>query len=143
MADQEIVERLKIAIGLGCRRGVSLTTLESAIAEALRPLGEVEVCCIASHADKADEAALLALASIRGWPLRLFPAEILAAIQVPNPSSRAASAAGTPSVAEAAALLAADGRELLVAKRIHRGADGLGVTVAIARMSPKRGSLLA
>ncbi|MBK5964213.1 cobalamin biosynthesis protein CbiG [Thiocystis minor] len=138
MADQEIVERLKIAIGLGCRRGISLTALESAIADALRPLGEVEVCCIASHAGKAEEVALLALARIRGWPLRLFPAETLAAVQVPNPSSRTANAVGTPGVAEAAALLAAGGRELLVAKQIHRGADGLGVTVAIARMSPRR-----
>lgn len=143
MVDKEIFERLKIAIGLGCQRGVSLTTLESAIAEALRPLGEVEVCVIASHACKADEAALLALARTRGWSLRFYPSETLAAVTVPSPSPRTASEIGTPSVAEAAALLAAGGRELLVAKRVCRDVDGMGVTVAVARMSPERESILA
>jgi cobalamin biosynthesis protein CbiG len=138
MIEEAVVERVKIAIGLGCRRGVSPTTLESAIADTLRPLGEVEVCCIASHAGKADEVALLALARTHGWPLRLFPSETLAAVQVPNPSPRAARAVGTSSVAEAAALLAAGARELLVAKQVYRDVGRMGVTVAIARMSPDR-----
>lgn len=143
MIEKAVVERLRIAVGLGCRRGISLTTLESAINDALRPLGEVEVCCIASHACKTDEAALLALARTRGWSLRFYPSETLAAVQVPNPSPRTASAVGTPSVAEAAALLAAGGRELLVAKRVYRDVDGMGVTVAVARMSPERERILA
>ncbi|MBK1720392.1 cobalamin biosynthesis protein [Thiocystis violacea] len=129
-----MVEKVRIVIGIGCQRGVSLTTLECAIAEALQPLGEIEVCRIASHACKADESALLDLARIHGWPLRLYPAASLAAVAVPNPSTRVAGEVGTPSVAEAAALLASGAPELLVEKRAYRGADGKGATVAVARL---------
>ena len=126
-------DRVVVAVGVGCRRGVSLTTLEGAIAEALRSIGPVEVRCLASHARKSDEPALLELARVRGWPLRFYPAEALAEVKVPTPSERIAREVGTPSVAEAAALLAADGGPLLVAKHIHHGADGTSATVAVAR----------
>ena len=124
---------MKVAIGLGCQRGVALATLEQAVDDTLRPLGDVEICCIASHARKADDPALRRLAEVRGWPLRLYPAERLAGVQVPNPSARAAREVDTPSVAEAAALLAAGSQTLLVEKQRHDGADGKGVTVAVAR----------
>lgn len=129
-----MMKRLKVAIGLGCQRGVSLSTLECAITEALRPLGAVEVLCIASHVRKADEAALLELIRIHDWRLQLFTAEELGAVQVPYPSAQTASKVGTPSVAEAAALLAADGAPLLTEKRTYRGPDGKGVTVATSAM---------
>ena len=58
---------------------------------------------------KADEAGLLAAVRARDWPLAVFPAAALAAVPVPNPSEVVRAAAGTPSVAEAAALLAASG----------------------------------
>ena len=130
--DRDMVETLKVVIGLGCQRGVSLETLEWAIDEALRPLGAVEIHCLATQAYKADEPALLALTGARGWSLRLYPAERLAAVVVPNPSTRVAREVGTPSVAEAAALLAAGANELLVEKHAYRGADGKGVTLALA-----------
>lgn len=122
-------------MGLGCQRGVALSTLESALAQALRPLGAVEVCCVASHAGKSAEPALLALAGARGWPLRLFAAADLAAVAVPHRCARAAGEVGTPSVAEAAALLAAGSSALLVEKQVYRGADGKGATVAVARVA--------
>lgn len=56
-----------------------------------------------------------------------FAAHDLERVPVPNPSLRAASSVGTPSVAEAAALLAAAGTELLVSKQVIGG-----VTVAVA-----------
>ena len=133
-------QTLKIAIGLGCQRGIALDTLESAVAEALQGLGEVAVACLATHVCKGEEPALQALAQGRGWRLRLYPAAALAAVVVPNPSSRVARELGTPSVAEAAALLAAGTRELLVPKRCYRGADGKGATVAIARLGPRAGT---
>ena len=56
---------------------------------------------------KADEAGLLAAVRARDWPLAVFPAAELAGVLVPNPSETVLTAVGTPSVAEAAALLAA------------------------------------
>jgi cobalt-precorrin 5A hydrolase len=126
------VKAVEVAVGLGCQRGIALETLESALAEALLGLGDVAVVCLASHACKSDEPALLSLALQQGWPLQLYPAATLAAVAVPNPSSRVAREVGTPSVAEAAALLAAGADELLVRKIRHVGADGKGATVAVA-----------
>lgn len=132
MSDQGVSGRIEVAIGLGCQRGVALATLELAVDAALRPLGEVNVYCLATHAGKSGEPALIALARDRGWPLRLFPAEALTAVRVPNPSARAAGTLGTPSVAEAAALLAAGSSQLLATKRAYRGPDGKAATVAVA-----------
>lgn len=126
-------ERIEVAVGVGCQRGVALATLESAIDAALSPLGAVEVCCLASHARKSDEPALLELAQRRGWPLRFYSAEALAGVAVSELSGRVVSEVRTPSVAEAAARLAANSGVLLVAKQIHHGEDGKAVTVAVAR----------
>ena len=56
---------------------------------------------------KQDEPGLLAAVADRGWSLVTFPAAALAEVDVPNPSETVRAAVGTPSVAEAAALLAA------------------------------------
>lgn len=126
-------EPIEVAVGVGCQRGVALMTLESAIESALSPLGAVVVRCLASHVRKSDEPALMELARIRGWPLQFYPAEALAEVAVTQPSERVTHEVSAPSVAEAAARLAADGGELLVAKQIYHGEDGKAVTVAIAR----------
>ncbi|MCZ1010603.1 cobalamin biosynthesis protein [Streptomyces lydicus] len=64
---------------------------------------------------KADEPGLTRAARELGVPLRSFPAAALAAVPVPEPSAAAAAAARTPSVAEAAALLAAGPGAVLAA----------------------------
>lgn len=119
---------VQVAIGIGCRRGVSLATLEEAIDTSVRPLGMIEVRCLASHARKASEPGLIAFAKARGWPLAFYCTEALAAVAVPNASADVAAEMGTASVAEAAALLAAGATELLIEKQ--RYGD---VTVAVAR----------
>ncbi|MGQ9658576.1 MAG: cobalamin biosynthesis protein [Thermochromatium sp.] len=133
---------IEVVVGLGYQRGVALATLEQAIEAVLRPLAPVVVSCLASHARKSDDPALLALARRRGWPLRFYPSEVLAGVEVLTPSGRVAGAVGTPSVAEAAARLAAGGGQLVVAKQIHRSEDGKAVTVAVAHraISPLGGS---
>src|SRR5207344_2790207 len=74
---------------------------------------------------KTSEPGLQAL----GVPLRGFAADALRVIPVPTPSAVVADAVGTPSVAEAAALLAAgSGAELVV----HKQANAVA-TVAVAR----------
>ena len=128
---------IRVAVGLGCDRGTPLATVEQALAEALMLAGaDVHaVSVLATIEAKADEAAFLQLADKRRWPLRLFSAAELAAVPVPNPSSTVLRYMGTPSVSEAAALLAAgtDANGLLVEKHKRRGADGKSATVSIAR----------
>ncbi|NEX19982.1 cobalamin biosynthesis protein [Thiorhodococcus mannitoliphagus] len=128
-----MTQSIPVCIGVGCQRGTALSTLEDAVDAILAELGPVEVRCIVSHQRKAEEPALLALARKRGWVLQCFPSEQLAAVAVPNPCARVGVEVGTPSVAEAAALLAAGSSELLVEKRRHVGADGKGATLAVAR----------
>jgi hypothetical protein len=60
----------------------------------------------------------------------------LAAVDVPNPSETVRKHTGTPSVSEAAALLAAgaDKPNLIIEKHKLRGPDGRNATVSIARI---------
>lgn len=79
---------------------------------------------------KADEPGIVGAAARLGVPVRTYPAAALATVRVPNPSDAADGAVGTPSVAEAAALIEAD--ELVVEKV---GGKGLA-TCAVARRFP-------
>lgn len=126
-------------VGLGCDRGVALATVREAVQAALLQAGArpEQVAMAASITIKQDEAALLALAQEQGWPLVFYPPEKLAQVAVPNPSETVRKYTGTPSVSEAAALLAAGPdtpmTALVVEKHKHRGADGRNATVSIAR----------
>ncbi len=99
-------------------------------------IGRVGRAGLASIDKKNDEQALLQLAAGQGWPLYFYPAEVLAKIPVPNPSAVVLKHMGTPAVAEAAALQAANTgmQDLLVEKFKYLGADGKNATVSIARM---------
>ncbi|MDD1620839.1 MAG: cobalamin biosynthesis protein [Methylococcaceae bacterium] len=129
---------MKVMVGIGCDRNTGLQTLLEALTLALQQVGidETSVAGLASIDKKSDEAALLQLAENHGWPLHFYPAEELALIPVPNPSEVVRKYMGTPAVAEAAALKAAnaDTRDLLVEKVKYLGADGKNATVSIARM---------
>ena len=96
-----------------------------------------EVGAVASIDLKADEAGLLEVAAGYGWTIRFYAAAELAQVVVPNPSETVRKHTGTPSVSEAAALLAAgaDLTQLLIEKHKVRGPDGRHATVSIARMS--------
>jgi cobalt-precorrin 5A hydrolase len=130
---------IRVAIGIGCDRGTSIETLRAAVVEALGRLGlspdAVERAATIDR--KGDEAAILALTATMGWPLRLCPAAELARVQVPSPSEIVRRHMGTPSVAEAAAILAAGGDSdgLLIEKHKHQGRDGKNATVSIARIA--------
>jgi len=129
----------QVALGLGCDRDASLATVEAAVAEALAraEIGLSAVCRLATIDKKRDEAAILSLAARHGWPLHLFSAAELSAVPVRSPSETVRKRMGTPAVAEAAALLAAetDLRGLVLEKHKHTGRDGKNATVAIARLS--------
>ncbi|AKU20454.1 cobalamin biosynthesis protein [Massilia sp. MB5] len=129
-------------VGLGCDRGVLLETVREAVQAALAAAGATreQVAAAATITLKKDEAALLALAEEYGWPLHFYEAEQLAVVPVPHPSETVRRYTGTPSVSEAAALLAAGPdtpmSALLVEKHKLRGADGRNATVSIARKNP-------
>ncbi|MYM89446.1 cobalamin biosynthesis protein CbiG [Rugamonas sp. FT82W] len=132
----------RYAMGLGCDRGVALDTVREAVRDALAAADAqpAQVVAAASITLKKDEAALLALAQEHGWPLHFYEAHELAAVEVPHPSETVRHYTGTPSVSEAAALLAAGPdtpmTALVVEKHKHKGADGRNATVSIARIQP-------
>lgn len=129
---------MKLALGIGCDRGTPVSTIAQAAAEALAQIqaepGAVEA--IASIDLKADEAGLLAYAAACGKRIEFYAAGELAQVAVPNPSETVRKHTGTPSVSEAAALLAArsDMNALLVEKHKLRGPDGRNATISIARI---------
>jgi cobalt-precorrin 5A hydrolase len=132
-----------VALGLGCDRGTPAATIAQAIAEALaacsRSLNDVQA--VASIDLKADEPGLAEVAAQNGWKIRFHPAAELATVAVPNPSETVRKHTGTPSVSEAAAVLAAgagadtDQSRLIIEKHKLRGPDGRNATVSIARMN--------
>ncbi len=129
-----------LAVGIGCDRGTPVAVLVEALTEASRsyPFGWDQITDLATIDRKGDEAGLLNLADRLHLPLTLYPAEQLAAVAVPNPSETVRRHMNTPSVAEAAALLAGCGKEegLRLPKFCHRGESGHHVTIALARGEP-------
>jgi len=132
---------MKIALGLGCDRDTPLATVRDAIGAALAACGAgwQDIVAVASIDLKADETALRQLAAEMGWTIRFYPAAELAEVDVPNPSETVRRHTGTPSVSEAAALLAAqpdtpDKTNLIIEKHRLRGPDGRHATVSIARI---------
>ena len=123
-----------LVVGVGSARGVSADEVAGLVDEALfaGELAAESVRCLATADLKADEEGILQAARERGWPVVTHPAAALASVEVPNPSEVVRAEVGTPSVAEAAALLSSGGGALVVSKRKSANA-----TVAIARLRPR------
>jgi len=120
-----------IGASTGAPAGEAVELLDAALAGA--GLARASVAEAATVERRAGDPVVLAL----GLPVRAFPVEALAGVEVPTPSEVVRAAVGTPSVAEAAALSAAGaGAELVVAKRA-----GPHATVAVARRRGPRGRL--
>ena len=88
---------------------------------------------LASIGIKQDEIGLLEVSQNHDWPIVWFPAETLKTMPVPHPSEVVERAVGTPSVAEAAVLLAANATALVAEKSVLRTPEAGACTVAIAR----------
>jgi cobalt-precorrin 5A hydrolase/precorrin-3B C17-methyltransferase len=124
-----------LVVGVGASTGAPAEEVAQLLEAALAEAGLVleSVAAVATIDRRAGDPAVTGL----GLPVRAYPAARLAAQSVPNPSAVVDAAVGTPSVAEAAALLAAGpGGELVVPKRGDRHA-----TVALARRARPRGRL--
>jgi cobalt-precorrin 5A hydrolase / precorrin-3B C17-methyltransferase len=132
-----------LVLGVGASSNADPDGIAALVTRTLGDAGldPAAVGLVASVDIKADEPGIAALAQRFDAELRTFPAASLAEAadreQVPNPSPAVDAAVGTPSVAEAAALLAAGPEAtLVVAKR--RSAEA---TVAVARRARPEGHL--
>lgn len=126
-----------LALGIGCRRGTSFSTLDTFVKETLAEhrIALHSIAVLTSADIKADEDALQMLAQRYGWPFETHTAEALKTVTaIPNPSERVQQLVGTPSVSEAAALLSSNSGKLIVPKQ-----KGEGMTLAVARTVEMKG----
>lgn len=132
---QAILHPPSLVAGVGTSSTATAREVADLLDQALSGAG-LAVASLAEVATidrRVDHPAVVAL----GYPIRAFPSGELAAVEVPSPSETVRAAVGTPSVCEAAALLAAGpGAELVVTKR-----SGPTATVALARRRGPRGHL--
>lgn len=115
-------------LGIGCRRGTSMEAIASVVDQILEESGAApEAVKLAASIDlKQDEPGLLNFCKQRGWPLRFYSAEELAAVEGDfTPSAFVRQVTGVDNVCERAALLGAE--QLLVKKTVRDG-----VTAALA-----------
>lgn len=128
-----------LVIGVGASKGAPVDEVLGNIEGALRDAGlsAKSIAELATVDAKTDEPGLLEAAARLKVPLVTYSAEELAAVAVPNPSDAPLTAVGTPSVAEAAALVR--GGELLVPKRKSTGRPGQPAmaTCAVVRRPPR------
>jgi cobalamin biosynthesis protein CbiG len=106
---------MRLVVGAGCSLGCSPEELAALVDDALAGL-DGTVVAVASVDRRKQEPCVTALAERFGVPLRTFAAAELKDVEVPTPSRTVEAHVGTPSVAEAAALVAARG-PILVPKR--------------------------
>ena len=125
-----------VAIGVGCRAGVSgeaiAALVRRALAEFGAPAGERRIFTLAA---KAEEPGLIEAARLIGAELTALPLAALereaARILTPSPAARARF--GAPAVAEAAALAGAGAGGRLLGPRL--AADGATCAVALSAES--------
>ena len=121
-------------VGIGCERNTPRELIETAIDETCQTyhFATEAIAGIASIDLKADEQGIVEVCQRRNLIFKTFSAEELNQVEVPTPSQVVKQEVGTPSVAEAAAILA--GENLLVSKQIFKSDNRSGaVTVAIAQ----------
>lgn len=128
-----------LVVGVGASKGAPVDEVLDLIGAALAEAGlsARSVAELATVDAKSEEPGLLGAAGRLGVPLVAHPAEELARVAVPNPSEAPLAAVGTPSVAEAAALLG--GGELLVPKRKSAASPAMATCAVVRR--PGRGRL--
>ncbi len=123
-----------LVVGVGASRGAPGAEIDALIRDSLAAAGlsASSVRALATIDVKADEDGIVEVARRRGWALMTYDATTLAAVDVPNPSDVVRAEVGTPSVAEAAALVGSGQAELVVPKQKSAHA-----TVAVARHPPR------
>ncbi|MEU6349508.1 precorrin-3B C(17)-methyltransferase [Streptomyces sp. NPDC047072] len=139
-SEREVVLRPPtLVVGVGASKGAPADEVLELVESALREAG-LSVRSVAELATvdaKAEEPGIVEAARRLGVPVVTYSADALAGVDVPNPSDAPLSAVGTPSVAEASALI--KGGELLVPKRKSAGRPAMATCAVVRR--PARGRL--
>ncbi|HLN18074.1 MAG TPA: precorrin-3B C(17)-methyltransferase [Acidimicrobiales bacterium] len=128
-----------LTLGVGTSTTATADELVAQVTAALDEAGlaPASVAAVATVDRRADHPAVVGLAGTFGVPVLTYGPDTLSALAVPTPSESVRAAVGTPSVAEAAALVGAGpGAELVVTKRV-----GAATTCAVARRSRPPGSV--
>ena len=128
-------------IGLGCERNTSKELIEDSLQSFLASnnLSPLSIAGFATVDLKKDEKAFLEISKEKNLPIKFFTSLELSKINTPNPSNIVLNEIGTPSVAEAACIMAAgEGSKLLKEKKIFKSIDSSkisfgAVTIAIAQ----------
>lgn len=123
-----LIRSSRIILGIGCKRDTDIDTLEKTATLFLERenISWDQISGISSCDIKANEPALLALTHKYNLPFYTYPTEELCAIKTPTPSDNVMKKIGTPSVAEASAIVASGGH-IFVPKT-----KGEGITLALA-----------
>lgn len=124
-------------LGMGCRKAMEGDAKhilrhiqETMTRQGLQPRALADLSTIEL---KRDEPSLNAVATLLpAGKLRVYPAEELSRIPVPNPSGKVLEVTDSPSVAEAAAIRSAEGGTLLLPKQKADEGNGNQYTFAIA-----------
>ena len=109
-----------LVLGLGCNRGTSADEIEEVVKTCLPQafLAFASVGLIATIDAKSDEEGINEFAERHRLRVVHYPAEQLNQVEVPSPpSEHALDAVGAKGVCEPAAVLAADGGQLLIRKQ--------------------------
>ncbi len=139
-----------IIIGIGCERNTDEKVIQRAIDESFNQngLSLLSISGLATIDKKNDEIGLLNLSKKNEWPIYFFSALELSQVKVPTPSNVVLNEMGTPSVAEAAAILLGghSGRLKQEKKIYYSNEDECGaVTIALVELSipfaPHKGEL--
>ncbi len=127
----------ELVVGIGCRRHTPKEIIANAVEKTLsgNTLAFSAVKEFTSVEAKRNDEDLTAYVNSTSLPITYYDAERLKDIPVPTPSNMPKQHVGTPSVAEASALLHSGGR-LLVPKQIHNGS--VTVSVAVRPMKTKQ-----
>ena len=127
-------------IGLGCERNTSKELIEDSLQSflATNNLSPLSIAGFATVDLKKDEKAILEISKEKNLPIKFFTSEELSSTKTPNPSNVVLNEIGTPSVAEAACMIAAgQGSKLLKEKKIFKSIDSSkstfgAVTIAVS-----------
>ncbi len=122
-------------LGVGCRKQCDPEGIPQFIESQLstKGLSASSLADISTIELKKDEPLLEALQQhFKGAAINIYPAEELKQIAVPNPSDKAFKVTGCYGVAESAALVAAQGGQLLIEKQKCKLTEGNDFTFALA-----------
>jgi cobalt-precorrin 5A hydrolase/precorrin-3B C17-methyltransferase len=130
-----------LALGIGAERGAAVEEIETLARATLAEAGldARAVACVVSLDLKADETAILALAETLDVPARFFDAATLAAeTRIAQASEIVRAETGTPSVAEAAALVAAGPDATLIVPKRKSARATCAVALSPGPLDPAR-----